>query len=90
MAPTTSTASNKQVKLKAYSFQYNLSHLTPITPLALASRQQRPAINQLIKKIYEDYELETISTIQKFRIVQNEGSRQVSREVTHYNLQMSY
>lgn len=46
------------------------------------------AINQHIKKIYEDSELEPESTIKKFLIVQMEGSRQVSREVVHYNLQM--
>ena len=45
-------------------------------------------INEHIKKIYSDSELEPISTIRKFRIVQTEGSRQVSREVAHYNLQM--
>ena len=46
------------------------------------------AINQHIKKIYEDSELEPESTIKKFLIVQMEGIRQVSREVAHYNLQM--
>ena len=46
------------------------------------------AINQHIKKIYEDSELEPESTIKKFLIVQMEGSRQVSREVAHYNLQI--
>ena len=45
-------------------------------------------INEHIKKIYDDSELESISTIRKYRIVQTEGSRQVSREVAHYNLQM--
>lgn len=45
-------------------------------------------VNEHIKKIYDDSELESISTIRKFRIVQTEGSRQVSREVAHYNLQM--
>ena len=45
-------------------------------------------VNEHIKKIYSDSELEPISTIRKFRIVQAEGSRQVSREVAHYNLQM--
>ena len=45
-------------------------------------------ISDHIKKIYSDSELEPISTIRKFRIVQNEGNRQVSREVAHYNLQM--
>ena len=46
------------------------------------------AINQHIKKVYDDSELEPESTIKKYLIVQTEGSRQVSREVAHYNLQM--
>ena len=46
------------------------------------------AINQHIKKIYEDSELEPDSSIKKYLIVQIEGSRQVSRETKHYNLQM--
>jgi len=46
------------------------------------------AINQHIKKIYDDSELEAESTIKKYLIVQNEGARQVKREVAHYNLQM--
>ena len=45
-------------------------------------------IGQHIKKIYEDGELTQKATIKKFFIVQNEGSRQVNREVVHYNLQM--
>ena len=45
-------------------------------------------INDHIKKVYDDLELEHVSTIRKFRIVQNEGTRQVSREIAHYNLQM--
>ena len=45
-------------------------------------------INEHIKKIYNDGELVENSTIRKFRIVQNEGSRQVNREVIHYNLQL--
>lgn len=45
-------------------------------------------INEHIKNIYNDNELEENRTIRKFRIVQNEGNRQVSREVNHYNLQM--
>lgn len=45
-------------------------------------------INEHIKKIYGDSELVEDATIRKFRIVQTEGSRQVSREVIHYNLQM--
>ena len=45
-------------------------------------------INQHIKKIYDDSELEPVSTIKKYLIIQNKGNRQVSREVMHYNLQM--
>ena len=45
-------------------------------------------INEHIKNIYNDNELEENRTIRKFRIVQNEGNRQVSRDVNHYNLQM--
>ena len=41
-----------------------------------------------IKKIYSDSELEEDSTIRNFRIVQTEGSRQVTRDTKHYNLQM--
>lgn len=47
-----------------------------------------PAINQHIKKIFADSELESMATIKKYLIVQTEGDRQVSREVEHYNLQM--
>ena len=45
-------------------------------------------VNEHIKKIYSDGELTEEATIRKFRIVQTEGSRQVNREVIHYNLQM--
>ena len=47
-----------------------------------------PTINEHIKKVYDDGELTEEATIRKFRIVQSEGSRQVNREVIHYNLQM--
>ena len=46
------------------------------------------AVNQHIKKIYDDGELTEEATIKKFLIVQEEGTRQVKREVAHYNLQM--
>ena len=44
-------------------------------------------VNEHIKKIYADGELTEQATIRKFRIVQAEGTRQVNRELTHYNLQ---
>ena len=45
-------------------------------------------INEHIKKIYSDSELEKDSTIRNFRIVQTEGARQVTRDTKHYSLQM--
>ena len=47
-----------------------------------------PTINEHIEKIYDDDELTEKATIRKYRIVQTESSRQVTREVIHYNLQM--
>ena len=47
-----------------------------------------PTINEHIKKVFADSELQPEATIRKFRIVQSEGARQVSREVNHYSLQM--
>lgn len=45
-----------------------------------------PAINEHIKNIYKEGELLENSTIRKFRIVQQEGNRQVKRNIDHYNL----
>ena len=45
-------------------------------------------INDHIQKVYNDHELEEGATIRNFRIVQTEGTRQVTREVKHYSLQM--
>ncbi|MEE0999245.1 MAG: virulence RhuM family protein, partial [Treponemataceae bacterium] len=56
--------------------------------LAVLYEVETNTINYHIKKIFEDLELTEDSTIRKFRIVQTEGNRQVSREVEHYNLQM--
>jgi hypothetical protein len=47
-----------------------------------------PTINEHIKNIYEEGELEPEATIRNFRIVQKEGERDVERSVDHYNLDM--
>lgn len=44
-------------------------------------------INEHLINIYNEGELEQNLTIRNFRIVQQEGTRQVSREVAHYNLE---
>jgi hypothetical protein len=46
-----------------------------------------PAINQHLKRIFSDNELESEATVKKYLIVQTEGSRQVQRSVEHYSLQ---
>lgn len=45
------------------------------------------AINQHLKRIFDDDELQREATIKKHLIVQTEGGRQVQREVDHYSLQ---
>ena len=46
-----------------------------------------PTIAEHLRHIFEDGELTREATIRKFLIVQTEGSRQVSRNIDHYNLQ---
>ena len=45
-------------------------------------------ISEHIKNIYEEGELDEESTVRKFRTVQIEGEREVTRTVAHYNLDM--
>lgn len=46
-----------------------------------------PTINEHLKTLYADNELSEAATIRKFRIVRQEGSRQVSRLIEHYSLE---
>ena len=45
-----------------------------------------PTINEHLKNIFEQGEISPDATLRKFRTVQTEGSREVAREVDHYNL----
>jgi hypothetical protein len=45
-----------------------------------------PTVNEHLKNIYESAELEKLATIRKFLIVQEEGTRQVNRQIDYYNL----
>lgn len=47
-----------------------------------------PNINEHIKNIFAEGELEESSTVRNFRIVRLEGTRQVAREIAFYNLDM--
>lgn len=44
-------------------------------------------INEHLKNIYDEGELEPEATIRKFRIVRLEGGRNVARNIDHYNLE---
>lgn len=48
----------------------------------------RTNVVEHIKHIFEEQELDEISTCRKFRQVRTEGSRQVEREIPFYNLDM--
>ncbi|MFN3693521.1 MAG: RhuM family protein [Ignavibacterium sp.] len=54
--------------------------------MALLFDKGVPTINEHIKNIYKEGELQQSSTIRKFRIVQKEGGRYVEREIDFYNL----
>lgn len=45
-----------------------------------------PTVNEHLKSLYAEGELKPEATIRKFLIVRQEGSRQVSRNLDHYNL----
>jgi hypothetical protein len=43
-------------------------------------------VNEHLKNIYQSDELQSETTVRKIRIVQQEGKRDVSRELDFYNL----
>ncbi|WP_286715880.1 virulence protein RhuM/Fic/DOC family protein [Marinobacter sp. tcs-11] len=45
-------------------------------------------VNEHVGNVFQEGELEKEPTIRKFRIVRQEGKRQVQREIDHYNLDM--
>lgn len=47
---------------------------------------QIPPINEHLKTLYADGEIQPEATIRKFLIVRQEGARRVSRNIDHYNL----
>ena len=56
--------------------------------MALLFQTSRTNIVEHIKHIYEEGELEQLSTCRNFRQVQIEGNRKVEREIPFYNLDM--
>jgi hypothetical protein len=56
--------------------------------LAVLYQVSVPTINEHLGNIFDEEELDPAATIRKFRIVQPEGTREVSRLVDHYNLEV--
>ena len=54
--------------------------------LAILFDRDKSVISRHIKNIFQEEELEQNSTCRKFRRVRLEGSRDVEREIDHYNL----
>ncbi|MHB1200661.1 MAG: virulence RhuM family protein [Polaromonas sp.] len=66
-------------------FQNETVWLTQALMAELFQKDVR-TINEHLVNIFEEDELRREATIRKFRIVRQEGVRQVTREVEHYNL----
>ena len=54
--------------------------------MALLYDVETNTVNYHLKKAYSDQELDEESTIRNFRILRKEGTRNVERDVLHYNL----
>ena len=54
--------------------------------LTLLYQSSKSNMSEHIKHIFDEGELDESSTVRKFRIVQNEGNREVVRNINHYNL----
>ena len=78
------TAGDGKVKLEVY-LQEETLWLSQKMMAELFEVDVR-TINEHLQNIYKTGELLEYPTIRKIRIVQNEGTREVSREVTFYNL----
>jgi len=78
------TSQDGQVELTV-SFDADTVWLSQRQMAELFAKDVR-TVNEHIKNIFKEQELVEASTIRKFRIVQQEGARQVNRDVEHYNL----
>ncbi|EKZ5662436.1 virulence RhuM family protein [Klebsiella aerogenes] len=67
-------------------FESDTIWLSQATMAELYDKDVR-TINEHLINIFSEGELAQNSTIRKFRIVRQEGKRQVSREIDHYNLE---
>ena len=79
------TAPDGQTRLEC-RFENESIWLTQVLIAELYQKDVR-TINEHLKNIYAEEELNPEATIRKFRIVQMEGNRQVARDIDNYNLE---
>lgn len=75
---------NEKVKLEV-NVQDETVWLTQAQMVQLFN-SSKSNISEHVKRIFEEGELEENSTVRKFRTVQKEGNREISRDIDYYNL----
>lgn len=78
------TGSDGKVNLEAF-LQDETVWLTQ-KAIGVLFGKSKVTISEHLKKIYAEGELQQAATVRNFRTVQNEGGRQVERELEYYNL----
>lgn len=74
--------SNIEVRMQGETVWLSQSQLVELFQSSKAN------VSEHIKNIFTEKELQKEATVRNFRTVQNEGSRGVSRDIEHYNLDM--
>jgi len=77
---------NGQTKLKA-KISDDTIWLTQ-TQIIDLFQSSKANVSEHISNIFKEHELDENSTVRKFRTVQKEGNRMISRDIVHYNLDM--
>jgi len=87
---------NKELQFLIYDTPNGMTHVNAVikdetiwlTQKAMAELfdVKPPAISKHLSNIFEEGELNTVSTISKMEIVQSEGNRDIKRNVVFYNL----
>ena len=78
------SSADGQVRIEC-RFESETLWLSQATMAELYGKDVR-TINEHLQNVFKEAELDPAATIRKFRIVRQEGARQVSREIDHYSL----
>jgi hypothetical protein len=73
-------------KIEIEAFLYDETIWLPLNKIAELFEKDKSTISEHIKNIFEEQELDKVSTVGKFPTVQIEGNRKVNRIIDYYNL----